>query len=142
MNEDKEVAVRIHVGGLPKGVNSNDLASLFARALPAGSAFPSAEVIKDLSTGLERGFGYVTVTGVEAAKDGAQQVINVYNGTKWKGNKLRVGVAKGDYMQRLKEEWAEREKVDAAAKAALIPDLSRHKRKPQLLRIRKHPGER
>lgn len=70
----------LSVGGLARGVQSEDLAALIARALPAGVT-PSGEIMRDTLTGIERGFGYVTVCGDEA-RTGAERAIAAYNGTR------------------------------------------------------------
>lgn len=69
------------VGGLVRGVRPQDLAALIARALPDG-VVPTAEIMRDQSTGIERGFGYVTVPAREGAKAGAERAISAYDGTR------------------------------------------------------------
>ncbi|CAN0275036.1 unnamed protein product, partial [Laminaria digitata] len=113
--EDSD-GVRLHVGGLARGVDPKDLEALLARALPAG-AKPRAEIMRDATTGIERGFGYVSVPGGEGVGAAARRAIVAYNGTRWKGNRIKVSIAKGDYMQRLKGEW---EEAAAAAAAAAV----------------------
>lgn len=70
------------VGGLARGVQPQDLAALIARALPNGTT-PTAEIMRDASTGIERGFGYVNVPGGEGIKAGAERAIAAYNGTRY-----------------------------------------------------------
>lgn len=69
------------VGGLARGVRAEELAALVARALPPGAG-STAEVMRDASTGIERGFGFVTVAGGEEARAAAERAIAAYNGTK------------------------------------------------------------
>lgn len=71
----------ITVGGLARGVDPKELAALIARALPSGAS-PTAEIMRDASTGVERGFGYVSVPGGEGVKAGAERAIAAYNGTR------------------------------------------------------------
>ncbi|CAN0265639.1 unnamed protein product, partial [Ectocarpus sp. 13 AM-2016] len=71
---------------------------------------------------------------------------------RWKGGKIRVGFAKGDYLQRLKAEWdaaAKKEEEASAAKATAasvpskkpVPPAVAYKARP-FLRLRRRPGER
>lgn len=69
------------VGGLARGVDPKELAALIARALPSGAS-PTAEIMRDASTGIERGFGYVSVPAGEGAKAGAERAIAAYNGSR------------------------------------------------------------
>jgi len=69
------------VGGLARGVDPKELAALIARALPPGAS-PTAEIMRDASTGIERGFGYVSVPAGEGVKAGAEQAIAAYNGSR------------------------------------------------------------
>lgn len=67
---------------------------------------------------------------------------------RWRGNKIRVGFAKGDYLQRLKAEWDEVAKTkEAAAVVAAVAEAARkpsatvpYKARPSL-RLRRRPGE-
>lgn len=69
------------VGGLPRGTQPEALSTLIARVLPEGT-IPTAEIMKDQSTGIERGFGYVTVPRGRGVKAGVERAISVYNGTR------------------------------------------------------------
>lgn len=68
--------------------------------------------------------------------------------SRWRGSKIRVGFAKGDYLQRLKGEWDEAAKAKAAAAAATgVATAARtssatapYKARPSL-RLRRRPGE-
>lgn len=72
---------------------------------------------------------------------------------RWKGGKIRVGFAKGDYLQRLKAEWdaadAKKEEEASAATATAaggpsktpVPPALAYKARP-FLRLRRRPGER
>lgn len=65
---------------------------------------------------------------------------------RWRGNRIKVGIAKGDYLQRLKAEWdaaatakakaTEEALVAAGAKKPAAP----YKARP-CLRLRRRPGE-
>lgn len=60
---------------------------------------------------------------------------------RWRGNKIRVGFAKGDYLQRLKAEWDEAAQAKEAAVAARKPSATvPYKARPSL-RLRRRPGE-
>lgn len=65
---------------------------------------------------------------------------------RWRGSRIRVGVAKGDYLERLKAEWKEAEEVQASAQAvlsemaAVAKDPAKRK-SPPVLRLRRRPGE-
>ena len=72
------------VGGLTRGVDPKDLEALFARALPAGTK-PRAEIMRDATTGIERGFGYVSVPRGEGVGAAARRAIVAYNGTRCVG---------------------------------------------------------
>lgn len=69
------------VGGLARGVDPEELAALIARVLPSGAS-PIAEIMRDATTGIERGFGYVTVPPGEGVKAGAERAIEAYNGSR------------------------------------------------------------
>lgn len=75
------VTTECKVGGLGRGVDPTDLAALIARALPDGTT-PVAEIMKDNTTGMERGFGYVSVPPGEGVRAGAERAIQAYNGTR------------------------------------------------------------
>eukprot|EP00903_Cladosiphon_okamuranus_P015959 g14741.t1 len=143
-----DAGVRLHVGGLARGVDPKELAALIARLLPSGAS-PTAEIMRDASTGIERGFGYVSVPSGEGVRAGAERAIAAYNGSRWRGSKIRVGLAKGDYMQRLKTEWDEAAKAKqatavaaAAAEAARKPSATMPYKARPSLRLRRRPGER
>lgn len=70
------------VGGLARGVDPEELAGLIARALPSGAS-PTAEIMRDASTGIERGFGYVSVPAREGVRAGAERAIAAYNGSRY-----------------------------------------------------------
>lgn len=71
------------MGGLARGIQPAELAALVGRALLTGSA-AKAEIMRDPLTGVDRGFGYVTVQGdgEAGARTAAERAIAVYNGTK------------------------------------------------------------
>ncbi|CAM9600082.1 unnamed protein product [Pylaiella littoralis] len=140
----ENAGVRLHVGGLARGLDPKELAALIAAALPSGAS-PTAEIMRDASTGIERGFGYVSIPAGEGVKAGAEKAIAAYDGSRWRGNRIRVSIAKGDYLQRLKAEWDEAaEAKEAAALAAVArksPAAAPYKAR-QSLRLRRRPGER
>ena len=64
-----------------------------------------------MNTGLCKGFGYVTIH-VDEEKT-LSRCLKVYNGTKWKGNVLRVEIAKEHYMDKMRREWdMERQQIE------------------------------
>lgn len=66
-----------------RGVQPAELAALIARALPQGTVAPTAEIMRDSTTGIERGFGYVNISpGGQGVKDGVERAISAYNGTR------------------------------------------------------------
>ncbi|CAN0430347.1 unnamed protein product, partial [Ectocarpus fasciculatus] len=69
---------------------------------------------------------------------------------RWKGSKIRVGFAKGDYLQRLQAEWdaaaaAAKNREEKASAPAVgktpVPPTVTYKARP-FLRLRRRPGER
>lgn len=62
---------------------------------------------------------------------------------RWRGNRIRVSIAKGDYLQRLKAEWDEaaeaKEAAALAAAARKSPAAAPYKAR-QSLRLRRRPG--
>ncbi|XVF55475.1 hypothetical protein PTKIN_Ptkin06aG0039100 [Pterospermum kingtungense] len=74
--------LKFFVGNLPFGVDSTQLADLFASA----GTVELVEVIYDKVTGRSRGFGFVTMSTVEEVEAAAQQ----FNGYELEGRTLRV----------------------------------------------------
>lgn len=70
------------VGGLPRGTEPEDLSKLIGRVLPDGAGQVDVEIMRDQQTGLERGFGYVTMPSGAVGKEGAERAISTYNGTR------------------------------------------------------------
>ncbi|MDC3321119.1 RNA recognition motif domain-containing protein [bacterium] len=95
-------AVRLFVRGIGKNATEVDLEKLFSK-LKGVEVVGSCEIVRDGSTGSSRGFGYVSVT-TDCEKT-LQRCLKVYNGTKWRGNVLRVEIAKEHYMEKMKREW-------------------------------------
>ncbi|CAM9139746.1 unnamed protein product, partial [Phaeothamnion confervicola] len=101
--------VRLHVGGLPHDVRESDVAALFSKAIGSaeGGYVASVEVMRDAITGIARGFGFVEVAGGDA--DNIVTRCAAFDGSKWRGGRLRVHLAKGDFRARLTAEWREAE---------------------------------
>jgi len=99
---------RLHIGGLPTDITDEELPRRFQ---PFGEVL-SSEVVRNSDDGQSRGFGYVTLRAFEAE---VQRCVKAYTGTRWRGQKLAVGVANESYMDRLQREWAEQLEVDEAA---------------------------
>jgi RNA recognition motif. (a.k.a. RRM, RBD, or RNP domain) len=133
---------RLHVGGLPRHVTAAEVQDLFSRAI-ANDHLTGLEFMRDASTGLPRGFAYI---GLSDAAD-AEAAVRALNGTRWKGSKLTVALAKEGYMARLQHEWAERSAAASAPPAvpAVTPiglaKLIKKGLPPRILRIRKRPGQ-
>jgi len=76
------MSVRLYVGNLPKELDRQELAAVFAEA---GDSV-STKVITDRKTGKCRGFGFVTVKTDEEA----DQIIEKYNGLPFKDAELKI----------------------------------------------------
>ena len=78
--------VRIYVGNLNKSTTQDEINTLFAQA----GTVSTVEVIKDRSTGLSKGFAFVSMP-VQAEADKA---VNMFNDYALAENKLKVNIAK------------------------------------------------
>lgn len=76
------MSIRLYVGNLPKDLERQELAAVFAEA---GDSV-STKVITDRKTGKCRGFGFVTVKTDEEA----DQIIEKFNGYVLKDSALRI----------------------------------------------------
>lgn len=76
------MSIRLYVGNLPKEVERQELAAVFA---DAGDSV-STKVITDRKTGKCRGFGFVTVKNDEQA----DEIIEKYNGYMFKDTPLKI----------------------------------------------------
>ncbi len=76
------MSIRLYVGNLPKEIDRQELAAVFAQE---GETI-STKVITDRKTGKCRGFGFVTVKTDEQA----DQIIEKYNGFMFKENALKI----------------------------------------------------
>lgn len=79
------MAKRLYVGGLPYGVSSDDLRTLFSQA----GTVESANVVSDRDTGRSRGFGFVEMA-TDAEADSAIQMFDSYQ---MEGRALKVNPA-------------------------------------------------
>ena len=105
-----EKVTRLFVRGIGENEKEMDLEKLFTK-LKGVSKVTNCEVVRDLNTGLCKGFGYVTIH-VDEEKT-LSRCLKVYNGTKWKGNVLRVEIAKEHYMDKMRREWdMERQQIE------------------------------
>lgn len=77
---------KLYVGNLSYEVTNADLEQLFA---PFG-AVQSAQVIQDRDTGRSKGFGFVEMSGADAAR----AAIQALNDTEQDGRRLSVNEAK------------------------------------------------
>lgn len=76
------MSIRLYVGNLPKEVERQELAAVFAEA---GDSV-TTKLITDRKTGKCRGFGFVTVKNDEEA----DQIIEKYNGYLLKDSPLKI----------------------------------------------------
>lgn len=76
------MSIRLYVGNLPKEVERQELAAVFAEA---GDSV-TTKVITDRKTGKCRGFGFVTVKTDEQA----DEIIEKYNGYMFKDTPLKI----------------------------------------------------
>lgn len=99
------ITKRIYISGLPPQTKAQDLQSRF-------SSFGTVSDIHIPLSSLDnssRNFGFFTIQTTEPQ---LKKCITVYNGTKWKGSVVKIQEAKkGDYMNRLKNEWEEEKKL-------------------------------
>ncbi|KAJ2816552.1 hypothetical protein FBU31_006535, partial [Coemansia sp. 'formosensis'] len=101
MSEDT-LEMRVYIGGLTQAVTDADVCSRFK---PFGEVRSVELPLTATGEGC-RGFGYVNMK-ITAAQ--WRRCVSLYTGAKWKGGKLRIEEAKGDYTAKLKREWAEAE---------------------------------
>ncbi|GLC46791.1 hypothetical protein PLESTB_001941800 [Pleodorina starrii] len=108
------MVVRLFVGGLPRDISAADLRSRF-------SPFGKVEAIEIVpqkqeeasvtitpsggATATCRGFAYVELEPKDDIS--VHKCLSVYNHSKWRGNVLRVELAKPSYLARLHVEWQE-----------------------------------
>lgn len=76
---------KLFIGGLSFSTSSESLREFFAKV----EGVESASVITDRATGQSRGFGFVEMASVEAAKSALQQL----NGHELDGRQLRIELA-------------------------------------------------
>lgn len=80
------MSMKIYVGNLAFGTNSQQLQELFAQA----GTVESASVIEDRETGRSRGFGFVEMSSEDEGTSAIQQ----FNGRELDGRALKVNEAK------------------------------------------------
>ncbi|GAQ83424.1 protein with RRM/RBD/RNP motifs [Klebsormidium nitens] len=102
--------IRLFVGGLPADVTPEELQ---ARFQPFGKVVGSEIVPQKEDAGTCRGFGYVDLEPVSEAS--LSKCFAVYNGTKWRGGRLRVEKARASFLDRLKAEWASQNEPQSEA---------------------------
>ncbi|HEU0297379.1 MAG TPA: RNA-binding protein [Anaerolineales bacterium] len=78
--------IRIYVGNLNKSTTQDEIKTLFTQA----GTVTSVEIAKDKSTGLSKGFAFVSMP-VQADADKAISMFNDYSVAE---NKLKVNIAK------------------------------------------------
>jgi RNA recognition motif-containing protein len=78
--------IRIYVGNLPKSATQDEVNALFATA----GTVSAVELVKDKSTGLSKGFAFVSMP--EQAD--ADKAISMFNAYSLADNELKVNIAK------------------------------------------------
>ena len=78
--------IRIYVGNLNKSTTQDEISTLFATA----GAVSSVELVKDKSTGLSKGFAFVSMP----AQADADKAISMFNAYSLADNTLKVNIAK------------------------------------------------
>ncbi|ORX85217.1 hypothetical protein K493DRAFT_360475 [Basidiobolus meristosporus CBS 931.73] len=93
---------RIYLGGLAPDVTAADVEKRFHTF----GTLSSVELVLNEFTGKCRGFAYLNLDITPA---NWKKCYSMYNGTKWKGQQLKLEEAKTDYMTKwvLKKEWEE-----------------------------------
>ncbi|KAL5530966.1 hypothetical protein ACEPAG_3842 [Sanghuangporus baumii] len=98
MSGSEVISKRLHVSGLTPRISATDLASRF-------SSFGVVKALDGLgkldALGQPRPYAYVTI---ETTKSQLAKCLNLLSGTTWKGAKLRIGEAKPDFRERIKQE--------------------------------------
>ncbi|KAI8332106.1 hypothetical protein BC941DRAFT_455852 [Chlamydoabsidia padenii] len=87
---------RIYVGGLPSSVTPDQLEDRFAKF---GSISNVSIALND--EGQCRGFGHFTI---DTTPKQWISCLSVYNGSRWKGEKMRLEESKPDYIQRKRQD--------------------------------------
>lgn len=78
--------IRIYVGNLAKSTTQDEINTLFATA----GTVSSVELVKDKSTGLSKGFAFVSMPD----QADADKAINMFNAYSLADNTLKVNIAK------------------------------------------------
>lgn len=94
--EEKEMSKKLYVGNLHFKATEEDLRELFSKS----GEVESVKIIKDLSTGSSRGFGFVEMS----AEEDAQKAIKTLNGYTFMERKLNVNEAKTGQKRNRRDE--------------------------------------
>jgi RNA recognition motif-containing protein len=78
--------IRIYVGNLAKSTTQDEITALFAQE----GEVTAVDLVKDRTTGLSKGFAFVTMTSQESA----DKAISKYNAYSLAGNVIKVNIAK------------------------------------------------
>ncbi|KAI9292404.1 hypothetical protein K502DRAFT_81774 [Neoconidiobolus thromboides FSU 785] len=97
---------RIHIGGLSKQVE--DKSDLIDKFKSFGKV-KDCEIVKDHSTGLYKGFAFLTLICDDKSWQRCQSILN---GSKWKGSQLKLALAKESFLKKLEKERLVIEEVD------------------------------
>jgi hypothetical protein len=99
---------RIHISGLPNNASQEDVTQLISKVCPV----VEVHIPERDAWGFRRNFAVVRV---QAESSKVQNCIRSFNGSMWKGSKIRLDLAKEwyqDRMQREREAEAERLKLE------------------------------
>eukprot|EP00878_Enallax_costatus_P033963 GHUV01037559.1.p1 GENE.GHUV01037559.1~~GHUV01037559.1.p1 ORF type:complete len:318 (+),score=76.88 GHUV01037559.1:494-1447(+) len=110
---------RIYIGGLTPDVTDTDVLGRFK---PFGQV-ASCEIVRGKCHSGDpadcRGFAYVTFIPKDEAA--LAKVFSLYNGCKWRGQRLRVELANPHYSLKLQQEWQEEQQHEQAAQEQQKP---------------------
>jgi RNA recognition motif-containing protein len=135
-------SMRLHVGNLPPNTTQEELQSLFSRVGEGAQV----HLPRDSITGLVKGFAFVNLGSEELAEKAAK----AFDGSKWRGCKLKIAEAKPGYLERLKAEWDAVDAVvppcadDSSGPKTVPAGLTKLRNlgvDPRVLRIRRRPGQ-
>lgn len=100
-DDEAEKNFRIHISGLSQDItNENDLTSKF---LSFGTVTDSL-IVKDTSSGISKGYGFVSLN---CSEKHWLRCLSTLNGTKWKGSRLKLELARPSKLERITQERLE-----------------------------------
>ncbi|OQR80685.1 radial spoke head 10 family protein, partial [Thraustotheca clavata] len=94
---------RVYIGRLPEDVTKDELVDRFERLVPSGVVLEDVQLMANSAAS---DFAYLTVRSSARDEDLEERIVDAlvkaYHNTKWKGKRLRVEIAKPDYLERLR----------------------------------------